>query len=232
MSLTLYDLSGLAGRRFSPFGWRARMALAHKGLHDGCDVVLVSFTEKDKLAFSGQQLVPVLVDGDTVVPDSWAIAVHLEGAYPDAPSLFGPAGPAPSRLVASWVDTQVHPKLAPLIVGDILDVIEEKDVAYFRETREKRFGQSMESIRAARDDAKLGAFRHVLEPARRVLAEHPFLGGDTPTAADYALFGAFMWARGVSPFRLLEESDPVHAWRERLLDGAGGMPRTEPGFPV
>ena len=33
MTIRLYDLAGAeAERRFSPFCWRARMALAHKGL--------------------------------------------------------------------------------------------------------------------------------------------------------------------------------------------------------
>jgi hypothetical protein len=36
--------------------------------------------------------------------------------------------------------------------------------------------------------------------------------------ADYIMFGAFQWARVVSPFKLLTEDDPVYAWRERLLD--------------
>ena len=32
MTIEMYDLVGLEDRRFSPFCWRARMALAHKGL--------------------------------------------------------------------------------------------------------------------------------------------------------------------------------------------------------
>lgn len=33
MAITLYELAGAdADRRFSPFSWRVRMALLHKGL--------------------------------------------------------------------------------------------------------------------------------------------------------------------------------------------------------
>ena len=35
-------------------------------------------TEADRLAFSGQGKVPVLVDGDKVISDSWTIAYYLE----------------------------------------------------------------------------------------------------------------------------------------------------------
>jgi hypothetical protein len=32
MSIVLYELTGAEGRCFSPYCWRALMALAHKGL--------------------------------------------------------------------------------------------------------------------------------------------------------------------------------------------------------
>ena len=41
-----------------------------------------------KLSFSGQSLVPVLVDGGRVVNDSWNIACYLDEAYPDRPKLM------------------------------------------------------------------------------------------------------------------------------------------------
>ena len=87
MSIVLYELTGADERCFSPFCWRALMALAHKGLAP--ERRAIRFSDKHEIAFSGQDRVPVLVDGDRVVPDSWDIACHLEDCYPDAPSLFG-----------------------------------------------------------------------------------------------------------------------------------------------
>src|ERR1700742_105597 len=71
-TLTLYELSGKADLRFSPFCWRARLAIAHKGLP--VRYVPVAFTDKKTIAFSGQKRVPVLVDGPEIVSDSWKIA--------------------------------------------------------------------------------------------------------------------------------------------------------------
>ncbi|MDA9185167.1 glutathione S-transferase N-terminal domain-containing protein [Gammaproteobacteria bacterium] len=85
--MKLYELSLSEGRTVSPFVWRVRFCLAHKGLDP--ERVPISYHDKDQLAFSDQDRVPVLVDGDTVVTDSWKIACYLEEAYPDAPSLFG-----------------------------------------------------------------------------------------------------------------------------------------------
>src|SRR3954465_11296126 len=91
MALKLFELVGTdAERPFSPFCWRTRMALAHKGL--GAEKVPWCFTEKAAIAPHKSEKVPVLLDGETAVADSWAIALYLEDSYPDRPSLFGGAG--------------------------------------------------------------------------------------------------------------------------------------------
>ena len=232
MPITFYDLSGKEGRRFSPFCWRARMALAHKGLEKDAVVERIRFSDKDKLAFSGQKLVPVIVDGDRVVNDSFAIALYLEEAYPDAPPLFGgEAGIGMARVIDGWIGAQVFPMVAGMIVADIPKEIEEADLAYFWESREKRFGKPLEEVVAGRE-GRLDAFAKALTPARKAIEDRPFIAGSAPNYADYMLFGVFMWARGCSDFKLLAENDPLHAWRERLLDSFDGMPRSEPGYPV
>ena len=83
--MKLYDLAGADDDlRFSPNCWRIKMALEHKGLV--AETVPWRFVEKDVIAFSGQKAVPVLVDGDKSVSDSWEIARYLENAYSDRPS--------------------------------------------------------------------------------------------------------------------------------------------------
>ena len=97
MTVVLYELVGKDDHRFSPYAWRIRMALAHKGLE--AELVPCKLTEKEKIAFSGQDRVPVLKDGETIVSDSWRIACCLEDRYPDRPSLFGcPVGRGVARL--------------------------------------------------------------------------------------------------------------------------------------
>ena len=63
---------------------------------------------------------------------------------------------------------------------------------------------------------------------RQTLARQPYLAGERPAYADYAVFGMFMWARCTSALDLLAADDPVHAWRERLLDAFDGMARAAP----
>jgi len=227
MAIEMHDLAGAdANLRFSPYCWRTRLALAHKGLE--VQTIPWRFTEKDALAFSGQGRVPVIRDGDRVVHDSWAIAEYLEDTYTDRPSLFGGAtGRAHARFINAWAESAVLGAIARLIVRDVLDVVDPKDRGYFRESREARFGMTLEAVQEGRD-ARVAEFRALLTPARLVLGRQPWLGGATPTYADYIVFGSLQWPHCASRFEVLAEDDPVAEWRERMLDLFEGMGRRAP----
>jgi glutathione S-transferase len=231
MTLKLFELVGTDETRpFSPFCWRTRMALAHKGLD--VESIPWRFTEKSAIAPHGSEKVPVLLHGDNAVVDSWAIANYLEDAYPDRPSLFGgEGGRALGRMLNWWGDIAVIGGMFPLIVADILGHLAPVDADYFRKSREARFGKPLEEVVANREQSVAG-FRKSLEPMRLTMKSQLFLGGEKANYADYIVFGGFQWARVVSPFKLLEDGDPVHAWRERLLDAFGGLARKSPGYPV
>ena len=229
MTLMLYELCGADDRRFSPYCWRVRMALAHKGLE--ADLVGVRFTDKHLIAFSGQTLVPVLVDGAAIISDSWAIACHLEAAYADRPALFG--GEAARRLcrfVNLWADRVLQPGLFPLIVADILAIVDPADRGYFRTTREKRVGRRLEDVQGDRE-GRVHQFRASLAPLRSMVEEQPFLCGDAPAFADYIVFGSYQWARCVSAFPLLDPDDPVYRWRARMLGLFDGLAGKAKGYP-
>ena len=168
MAIVMHDLAGAdPALRFSPYCWRTRMALAHKGL--AVTTIPWRFTEKDALAFSGQGRVPVIRDGGRVVSDSWAIAEYLEDTYPERPSLFGgAAGRAHARFVNAWADGVMLGGIARLIVRDLLDVVAPWDQAYFRESREARFGMTLEKVQAGRE-TRVADFRASLVPVRLVL---------------------------------------------------------------
>jgi glutathione S-transferase len=130
MAILMHDLAGAdPALRFSPYCWRTRMALAHKGL--AVETVPWRFTDKAALAFSGQGRVPVIQDGHAVTSDSWAIAEYLDNHYPDRPSLFGGAtGQAHARFINAWADGVMLGGIARLIVRDLLDVVAPQDKAY------------------------------------------------------------------------------------------------------
>lgn len=225
MSIVLYDLCGENDVRFSPYCWRAKMALAHKGLP--FDARPTPFTAIPTIADGTQKTVPVIEDNGRIVRDSFDIAVYLEETYPDRPSLFGgPGGISAARFIENWSRVVVQMALTGLIVADVHSALLDVDDRYFRESREKRLGRSLEEAQSGRD-SQLEGFRAGLAPARMTLEQQPFLGGHEPLFTDFILFGALQWARASSTFRILAEDDPVHIWFERCLDLYGGLGRSQ-----
>jgi glutathione S-transferase len=231
MAIKLFDLAAAEDdRRFSPYCWRVKMALKHKGLD--FETVPWRFTEKDAIAPYRSSTVPVLLDGAQSVYDSWAIALYLDEVYPSRPRLFeGRESRSLSDFFNQWVVKTLHPVLMRVIILELFDKLHPKDKPYFRESREKRYGMRLEEFGADPKGA-LAAFRGALDPVRPLLVQQPFLCGYGAGFADHILFGTFQWARAVSPTRLLEPDDPLFAWRERLLQMYDGYAWKAKGYPV
>jgi len=219
----LYQLCGKdRDASFSPYGWRAKLCLLHKGLK--FEEVPIRFLEKVKISHASPQTIPVLDDGSISVVDSLAIAQYLEDIYPQ-PSLFGGSvAKSQAPILNHWVDQTLVMGIVGLVLVDIYNCLDAENQAYFRTTREKRFGQTLEEVVEGSDD-KLVDFRKSLAPLRLVLKNSPFLSGDHPLWLDYAVFGTFMWPHIVSDFQLLAEDDVIYAWRERMFDLFSGVAR-------
>ena len=226
MGLVFHERVGLDGRRISPFSWRVRYALAHKGIDP--EVVLTRFADVGRIrALSGQDLTPIIQDDGHVVHDSWAIACHVEDRYPNAPSLFGgAAGRGTARLVNIWSDATLMPPLRRFLSADFLWCLDPGDRAYFRRSRETQFGATLEAT-AADSKRWLAAFTEASAPLERTLTEQPFLAGSAPAYVDYVVFSVFQHARIGSPNDVLPDATgraALRGWRARMValyDGLG-----------
>lgn len=227
MTILLYDLvASDISRPYSPHCWKARMALAHKGLD--YRTVSTRFTDVPAVEGGISKTIPVIRDGERVVGDSFAIALYLEDAYPDRPTLFGgDGGKAMARFIERWSQTQLHPFLGSAALLEIYQQQDAENAAYFRESREARYGKTLEAVGAERDGHR-DAFRKKFEPLRSMLDYQPFIGGASPLYADYIVFGALQWVRVTSHYEFLEPGDPVLAWFDRCLDLHGGIGRAVP----
>jgi glutathione S-transferase len=134
MSRTLYTLCGAdSARPFSPHCWKTVMSLRHKGL-DFVEAPL-PFTEIAKVENGATRIVPLLRDGERLVADSFAIALYLEEAYPERPSLFrGDGGKAMARFVEGYSQLVLHTAITRIALLDIHDMLAPVDQAYFAPT--------------------------------------------------------------------------------------------------
>jgi glutathione S-transferase len=177
---------------------RVALALAHKGLQ--VESVVISYEDRSPvIAVSGQELVPVLVDGDEVIPDSVRILRHLETRWPDPP-LF-PREPARRAELAVFLDwfNEVW-KLDPNTIEEELerDDPDEEKVA----------------PRAARMRASLDRFEGMLDGR-----DHLF--GDDFSAADCAAFPFLKYGKLRDP----DDDELFHRILEDNLRLEGNHPR-------
>lgn len=227
MTRILYGLCGSdETRHFSPHVWKTIMSLKHKGLE--FELKPVPFTAIPEIEGGSSKTVPLLNDGGKLVRDSFDIALYLDEAYPDRPSLFGgEGGKAMARFVEGYSQNVIHAGITMSILMDIYHMLEPEDQTHFRTTREARFGQPIEEVYKGHQ-AAIEAFPKTLVPLRHSLSFHPWIGGEHPLFCDYILFGALQWARVCSPAKLLPDGDPVTDWFERCLDLYDGTGRAVP----
>ncbi|MDC1312140.1 glutathione S-transferase N-terminal domain-containing protein [Burkholderiales bacterium] len=226
--MQLYDLATkYPDIRFSPFCWRIKYSLAHKGL--AWEDIPVCFTEKDLLPAPNDGKVPILVDGDKVVFDSWDIALYLDRKYPKDLLFDSEESRTQSLFIKHWSETVLHVLISRMGIMDFYDAQKDLDKKHFRETRESRFGITLEDWGGNPAAARV-EFLKALEPLRQTLRSQKFLGGLEPNFSDYIMVGIFQWMRCGSRLKLFEAADNVATYQERLLDLFDGLGRASPAY--
>jgi glutathione S-transferase len=227
VGLILYERVGHDGCRPSPFSWRIRYALAHKKVDIEYRPTRFSDVETiEKL--SGQKFVPLLVDDQTVVYDSWTIANYLEDHFPDRPSLFGgPAGRAFTRLLNHWADTTLHSPLRILLFPDLIPYVCHEDRDYFIQSREREYGVTVEQAR--RENTRWRKeFETACTPLEQLLGEQEFIGGHSPRYADYIVLSHFVRALCCSK-DVVRPGSAIERWRLRMFGLFDVHPEMFPG---
>lgn len=201
--LTLYELPP------SPNSIKVRLALGLKGIP--CRRVTIDPANRAPIVeLSGQPLTPVMLDGDRVIYDSYAILRYLDANYPDGPRLYSPDRDT-QREIEGWelsARTEVS-KFASIVFGQLFS--------------------------PTKDPAELARANELLaEQAARfedVLADRDYLLGEQPTAADLTcaplLFMAMLLPKdhpeGSVPrffadhVRLPERFARTRAWAARVM---------------
>src|SRR5438067_11982121 len=109
-NIRLYELVLENGISASPYVWRTRFALAHKGL--AFQSVPLGFTEI-AAAFSGElRTVPVIEDGEERVADRRHLADYLERRHAARPAACSARAAHPMvRLSDAWLSARILRRL-------------------------------------------------------------------------------------------------------------------------
>ena len=163
----------IIGNHVSPYVRKVLCALEVKGLAYRIDPIIPFFGDERFAEMSPLRRVPVLIDGDLILPDSTAICEYLDEAYP-GPSLL-PTDPK-DRARARWIEEFADSRLADVLVRRLF------------------FGTLIgpRVLGRDKDDAALELVRTELVPAalaqtEALLPASGFLFGEAPTTADFAV---------------------------------------------
>jgi glutathione S-transferase len=205
-AVTLYDLHA------SPHNIKVRLALAYKKIPFA--IIPVDSDHREAvIEVSGQPLTPVLVHGDTVVYDSYAITRYLDANFRSGPRLYSPDRKT-MQAIEGW-ENFVRGECGPP-VG-------------------MTFGQF---FAPAPDAAKLKQAGEMINRAasrlEEALADRRCLVGEAPTAADMAV--APMIYYGALPDEVaksnpiagffhkhlrIENAPKTRAWVQRIMSLEG-----------
>ncbi len=223
---TLHELRGAAGQCFSPYVWRVKMVLAHLGLAHARQGH--GFTDISQVAGGNFKTLPVYQEASGATGDSWDIVAKL--AADTGQDIYGgTAGRAWALYLNAWSSLAITGPILCLHAVNIWEDLRPEDQDYFRTTREKRMGASLEALRE-NPEAQLTKIKRSLAPFEPILQSQDFLGGAQPIYADYLMFGNLQFARCTGPHEVLKSSPATAAWFERCLDLHAGLGRSEASY--
>lgn len=164
------------------------------------------------MAATGQDYVPALVhDGRTVL---WPDAPDFLESLTPSPTLYPGATRGTAKALESWAHWRLEEVVWRYVVPDMAKTFDDDLERWvFEEIQTLKRGP-LERMRARRPEFEADLRAH-LAIVEEMLAHAPFLQGDAPTLADFAVYGGLMplWYSGLG---IPAEFGKVRAWKERV----------------
>ncbi len=211
--IKLYELAGKNDLRFSPPCWNVKLCLLYKDID--FETVAIGFSEKNKISFSNQKMVPIIKHQKGFVSDSWNIINWLDENY-EGPKLFvNETSKNFSYFLYLWTSRQLLPVLFKIIAHEIPNVLEGDDLRHYLITREKLIKGPITKFKTVIPDT-IKKFRNLVNPMRSLIKKNGFISGTSPGIEDFIFFGNFKWVYTCSSCQLLESEDEIYEWYTRL----------------
>lgn len=199
----------------SPFSEKVRLVLGYKRLAWKSVLIPSILPKPDLVALTGgYRKTPVLQLGADIFCDTALICEALEHLQP-TPSLYPHAVRGLSRILAQWADNTLFwaaiagPKPAQHMYGGAPQAAQA-----FMDDRNAMFGNM---VRPLPTDAA-SARRSYLRRLSSMLEHAPFLLGETPCIADFAVYHTLWFTRIPSPPEadMLQATPALGHWMDRM----------------
>lgn len=195
--LYMPDFASVRVIQCSPPSWMVQLALEEKGLSYRCETLDFAKGEHrtpEMLARNPRGTIPVLVDGERSIHETYAILAYLEFAYP-TPSLYPQGKDAYARALVRFHES-----------SNLKDLGMKVFVALMRTPAEERKSEEIEAMKAE-------LFKE-LAYWESYLGEGSFLSGEGLSYADLSIFTYVATAQmlGLS----LEHFEKISSFMERM----------------
>lgn len=232
----------------SEYSEKVRFILDYKGLEYRKIEVTPGIGQIELFQMSGQRQVPVLKDGSEIIADSTAIAEYLEKKYPEKPII-----PSDLKLkgmclqMEQWADESLGLNSRKALVGamsknptlraamlpnstpDLVKNLVSAIPGDFLNVLGLGVGMGPDTVKGAENELKRS-----LTALTFILMEQPYLLGDTPTLADFAVAALTMYVKfpggpyldmphslkgqGVPGIADVGTFEPFFNWRDKLYN--------------
>ncbi|HEX4694854.1 glutathione S-transferase family protein [Sphingomonas sp.] len=128
----------IIGNHVSPYARKVFLALDHKEVDYEIDPIVPFFGGDDFTRLNPLRRIPVLIDGDLVIPDSTVICEYLDDRFPERP--LYPADPA-QRARARWLEEFADSRLGDVMIWKLFFQRNVKPRVWKQETDEALVAQ-------------------------------------------------------------------------------------------
>lgn len=125
----------IIGNHVSPYARKVFLALDHKSVDYEIDPIVPFFGDDEFTRLNPLRRIPVLIDGDLVIPDSTVICEYLDDRYPEKP--LYPADPA-QRARARWLEEFADSRLGDVMIWKLFFQRNVKPRVWKQETDEEQ----------------------------------------------------------------------------------------------
>ena len=210
--MKIYELSSANGTLFSPPCWRTRLALELLGLdYQSMPVPFTKIKDVDEGQFA---TVPIMQNESVIMNDSFIIAEYLNTTYAIRTKLFPSAAEKAQAIFMQKIMDHIHQLTGKALLYDIFESVADEDKEYFRASREKKIGKTLEEIKPLKDatiEAMLTAYANLEGYA----AENDFWGGDKPNYADITILSHLQLPAQIGGIKVLEALPNIKNWTEK-----------------
>ena len=167
---------------------------------------------------SPKYTLPAIYDPSTGVylADSFAIAEYLEKTYHDTPRLFPSNSAGLQAIVDGAFMSTALGAAWRFILPATCAKLHPRSAAFFRRARELDFGMPLDDVLPKGDEAPIewAKFQEDLGKVEAWYAKigGPFLMGNVPSWADFAVAGSLVWMRSVWGEKSTEWKD-IASWQ-------------------